>query len=478
MDPELRTAKMAAHVDPDPNTDIGKRKPDAYTSLPATSRIRLHDVEKKKSKDLSNKLPHHHLYHRKDSNRTTGDFQANDEKPTYSTSKPEPFSPHSQKLKRKPLPTVQDRPAPKRRSLSPGRSDVKYSSPSDRLISSNLLRKTLEKDTEDTLKQDTPLINKNHSTAEKTPRQSSYKNLTRERRLVANARERTRVHTISSAFEELRQQIPSYSCNQKLSKLAILRIACSYIQSLSVLAGRNTEDTFTDSVDQCTRVLQAESRARSRRKSNKAQIEWEVANYEKAPGFGSDVHGKGDGSRQSLEEGSSVGRSSIQKSPTRETYPQVREEIPHCKAAELSDVDSRLLGESHGFEAAACTDPNLANERFRDEVFTETRQSTVVDSLDVDDPCVKRLHVNDTKDVKSGMNHAPKATGESNIVDSTWRASVSPKDAVQGAKAAHTIEHDRAEQIHCQTGKPELSGCAIKEEIGDDQQAEVINVED
>ena len=52
---------------------------------------------------------------------------------------------------------------------------------------------------------------------------SSYKNLTRERRLVANARERTRVHTISSAFDELRAQIPSYSCNQKLSKLAILR---------------------------------------------------------------------------------------------------------------------------------------------------------------------------------------------------------------------------------------------------------------
>lgn len=54
-------------------------------------------------------------------------------------------------------------------------------------------------------------------------RTSTYKNLTKERRLVANARERTRVHTISSAFEELRRQIPSYSCNQKLSKLAILR---------------------------------------------------------------------------------------------------------------------------------------------------------------------------------------------------------------------------------------------------------------
>lgn len=113
-------------------------------------------------------------------------------------------------------------------------------------------------------------------------RTSSYKNLTRERRLVANARERTRVHTISSAFEELRQQIPSYSCNQKLSKLAILRIACSYIQSLSVLAGRSTEGTFKESVDQCTRVLQAESKARCRRKNTKAQVEWEIANYERS----------------------------------------------------------------------------------------------------------------------------------------------------------------------------------------------------
>uniref|UniRef100_H2YQM9 Protein atonal homolog 8 n=1 Tax=Ciona savignyi TaxID=51511 RepID=H2YQM9_CIOSA len=110
---------------------------------------------------------------------------------------------------------------------------------------------------------------------------ASYKNLTRERRLVANARERTRVHTISSAFEELRTQIPSYSCNQKLSKLAILRIACSYIRTLSVLSGRDETTTFGQGVDQCTRVLQAESRARSRRKTNKAQIEWEMTNYER-----------------------------------------------------------------------------------------------------------------------------------------------------------------------------------------------------
>ncbi|XP_076823412.1 uncharacterized protein LOC143469556 isoform X1 [Clavelina lepadiformis] len=117
-----------------------------------------------------------------------------------------------------------------------------------------------------------------------TGKPGCYKNLTRERRLVANARERTRVHTISSAFDELRGQIPSYSCNQKLSKLAILRIACSYIRTLSVLAGRDESTTFGQGVDQCTRVLQSESRARSRRKSNKAQIEWEMVNYERHKG--------------------------------------------------------------------------------------------------------------------------------------------------------------------------------------------------
>ena len=37
-----------------------------------------------------------------------------------------------------------------------------------------------------------------------------YKNMSRERRLIANARERTRVHTISTAFDALRQAIPTY----------------------------------------------------------------------------------------------------------------------------------------------------------------------------------------------------------------------------------------------------------------------------
>jgi len=122
-----------------------------------------------------------------------------------------------------------------------------------------------------------------------TPSKSStednkyYKNMSRERRLIANARERTRVHTISTAFDALRQAIPTYSYNQKLSKLAILRIASSYIKSLSAMTDDpddliteavmglddspvETKTQFSQCVADCTKTLQMECRARSRRK--------------------------------------------------------------------------------------------------------------------------------------------------------------------------------------------------------------------
>ncbi len=102
----------------------------------------------------------------------------------------------------------------------------------------------------------------------KKPRKN-YKNMTRERRVEANARERSRVHTISAAFDSLRRAVPSYSYNQKLSKLAILRIACSYIMALAKLADMdysmdNSNMSFADCVDVCTRTIQTEGRARRR----------------------------------------------------------------------------------------------------------------------------------------------------------------------------------------------------------------------
>ena len=96
-------------------------------------------------------------------------------------------------------------------------------------------------------------------------KQRNYKNMTRERRIEANARERTRVHTISSAYEKLRQSIPSYSHNQKLSKLSILRIAASYINTLSKLADDSPEDEQANCVEDTTRTIQFEGRAKKKR---------------------------------------------------------------------------------------------------------------------------------------------------------------------------------------------------------------------
>jgi atonal protein 8 len=97
----------------------------------------------------------------------------------------------------------------------------------------------------------------------------NYKSMTIERRIEANARERTRVHTISAAFESLRRAVPSYSYNQKLSKLAILRIACCYILSLSRLAEKDysrdqSRPPFSECVDLCTRTIQQEGKAKKR----------------------------------------------------------------------------------------------------------------------------------------------------------------------------------------------------------------------
>ncbi|CAH1795411.1 unnamed protein product [Owenia fusiformis] len=97
----------------------------------------------------------------------------------------------------------------------------------------------------------------------------NYKNMTRERRVEANARERSRVHTISAAFDSLRRAVPSYSYNQKLSKLAILRIACSYILALARLADLDyshdqSRESFADCVDSCTNTIQTEGRVRRR----------------------------------------------------------------------------------------------------------------------------------------------------------------------------------------------------------------------
>uniref|UniRef100_A0A6V7INX3 BHLH domain-containing protein n=1 Tax=Bracon brevicornis TaxID=1563983 RepID=A0A6V7INX3_9HYME len=94
--------------------------------------------------------------------------------------------------------------------------------------------------------------------------------MTRERRIEANARERTRVHTISAAFDTLRRSIPAYSHNQKLSKLSVLRIACSYIMTLSKIANtpegeETTSETLGSCVDMVSRTIQTEGKLRKKK---------------------------------------------------------------------------------------------------------------------------------------------------------------------------------------------------------------------
>lgn len=86
--------------------------------------------------------------------------------------------------------------------------------------------------------------------------QRNYKNMTRERRIEANARERTRVHTISAAYEKLRKCIPSYSSSHKLSKLAVLRIAGAYILALSRMMGDDLSvDGSQPDVNECIEAV-------------------------------------------------------------------------------------------------------------------------------------------------------------------------------------------------------------------------------
>lgn len=117
-----------------------------------------------------------------------------------------------------------------------------------------------------------PIVRAKDSTSEqcKSSNQRNYKNMTRERRIEANARERTRVHTISAAFDTLRQSIPSYSNSQKLSKLSVLRVACAYILTLSRMTGddysaNQDEPSISSCIEEITKTIQTEGKSRKRK---------------------------------------------------------------------------------------------------------------------------------------------------------------------------------------------------------------------
>ena len=100
-------------------------------------------------------------------------------------------------------------------------------------------------------------------------KQRNYKNMTRERRVEANARERQRVHTITAAFDNLQAAIPTEDENTKLSKLSVIKVATAYIMALSRMAGYDyTEDQsappVSEVVEHCSRVIDEETRIKKR----------------------------------------------------------------------------------------------------------------------------------------------------------------------------------------------------------------------
>ncbi|XP_053678033.1 transcription factor 15 [Anopheles nili] len=70
-----------------------------------------------------------------------------------------------------------------------------------------------------------------------------------DQRLQANARERYRTHSVNSAFNNLRQLIPTEPRNRKLSKIETLRLAKSYISHLiAVLVTGNGQRPCVDTI--------------------------------------------------------------------------------------------------------------------------------------------------------------------------------------------------------------------------------------
>ena len=85
-----------------------------------------------------------------------------------------------------------------------------------------------------------------------TGKQRNYKNMTRERRVEANARERQRVQTITEQFDTLRSVIPIEDKCAKMSKLSIIKIATSYITYLGRQCGYDyTADKCEPTIEEC-----------------------------------------------------------------------------------------------------------------------------------------------------------------------------------------------------------------------------------
>merc|ERR1712223_1512752 len=102
------------------------------------------------------------------------------------------------------------------------------------------------------LKDNQRLNETNNKQKGQTGKQRNYKNMTRERRVEANARERQRVQTITEQFDTLRSVIPVEDKCAKMSKLSIIKIATSYITYLSRQCGYDySTDKCEPTIEEC-----------------------------------------------------------------------------------------------------------------------------------------------------------------------------------------------------------------------------------
>ena len=71
------------------------------------------------------------------------------------------------------------------------------------------------------------------------PPKQPQKEVMKKRRLAANARERRRMDSLNVAFDQLRDVVPAFSNDRKLSKYETLQMAQSYINALNELLKRD-----------------------------------------------------------------------------------------------------------------------------------------------------------------------------------------------------------------------------------------------
>lgn len=86
---------------------------------------------------------------------------------------------------------------------------------------------------DDEVEEEDPVANRRRGSTKRLT--TTTKTRLRQRRVQANARERSRMHGLNDALEHLRRHVPFHSQTQKLSKIETLRLARNYIEALTTI---------------------------------------------------------------------------------------------------------------------------------------------------------------------------------------------------------------------------------------------------